>query len=62
MKGLTSKQHLFARVLLVVAIADSVIFYHISIGQDEWWFPIAATGMTLIALTVNLWFWWRYER
>jgi hypothetical protein len=64
LKGLTSKQSLFVRVLLVVAIADTVIFYALFRNRQlvTWQFAFAATTMTLIALTVNLLVWWKYQR
>jgi len=64
LKGLTSKQHLFARVLLVIAIANTVIFYALLRNPQlvTWQFAFAATAMTLISLTLNLEFWWKYQR
>jgi len=64
LKGLTSKQSLFVRVLLVVAIADTVIFYALLRNHQlvTWEFAFAATTMTLVALTVNLLVWWKYQR
>ncbi|HXY83586.1 MAG TPA: hypothetical protein VEH56_07670 [Candidatus Saccharimonadales bacterium] len=62
--GLTSKQHLFARVLLVVALANTVIFY-VLLRKSQlvtWQFAFAVTTMTLISLTLNLEFWWKYQR
>jgi hypothetical protein len=67
--GLTSKQHLFARVILVVTLANAAIFYNIfrnlQVLAVPWQFTevaISATAITLFALTVNLEFWWRYQR
>ncbi|HKM76197.1 MAG TPA: hypothetical protein VJZ32_07255 [Candidatus Bathyarchaeia archaeon] len=64
LKGLTSKQHLFARVILVVVIANTVIFYALLRNPQlvTWQFAFAATTMTLISLTVNLGVWWKYQR
>jgi hypothetical protein len=67
--GLTSKQHLFARVILVVTLANAAIFYNIfrnlQVLTVPWQFAefaVLATAVTLFALTVNLEFWWRYQR
>jgi polyferredoxin len=69
MKGLTSKQHLFIRVLLVVTLANAAIFYNIlrnlqvlTVTSQFAELAVLATAMTLFALTVNLEFWWRYQR
>jgi hypothetical protein len=69
MGGLTSKQHLFLRVILVVALANAAIFYSIFRNLEAlavpWRFAevaVLATISTLFALTVNLEFWWRYQR
>jgi hypothetical protein len=67
--GLTSKQHLFMRVILVVTLANAAIFYSIFRNLQAltvtWRFTevaVLATAVTLFALTVNLEFWWRYQR
>jgi hypothetical protein len=67
--GLTSKQHLFARVILVVTLANAAIFYNIfrnlqalTVTWQFAEFAVSATAITLFALTVNLEFWWRYQR
>jgi presenilin-like A22 family membrane protease len=69
LKGLTSKQHLFARVILVVTLANAAIFYNIFRNLQAltvtWQFTevaVLATAITLFVLTVNLEFWWRYQR
>ena len=69
MKGLTSKQHLFMRVILVVTLANAAIFYNIFLNRQvliatERFVELAvlATAVTLLALTVNLEFWWRFQR
>ena len=69
MKGLTSKQHLFMRVILVVTLANAAIYYSIFRNLQAltvtWQFAevaVLATAVTLFALTVNLEFWWRYQR
>jgi presenilin-like A22 family membrane protease len=69
MTGLTSKQHLFLRVILVVTLANAAIFYsifrHLQVLTVPWQFAevaVLATAITLFALTVNLEFWWRYQR
>ena len=67
--GLTSKQHLFLRVILVVTLANAAIFYNIfrnlqvlAVPLQFAEFTILTTAITLFALTVNLEFWWRYQR
>jgi len=69
MMGLTSKEHLFMRVILVVSLANVVIYYSIFRNLEAltvpWRFAevaVLATAITLFALTVNLEFWWRYQR
>ena len=66
MRGLTSKQHLLARVILVVTLANAAIFYNIfrnpQVVTVAWQFAeftVSATAVTLFALTVNLQFWWK---
>jgi hypothetical protein len=67
--GLTSKQHLFARVILVVTLANAAIFYNLFLNRQVVTVPlqfaefaVLATAVTLFALTVNLLFWWKYQR
>jgi len=67
--GLTSKEHLFMRVILVVALANAAIYYSIFRNLQAltvlWRFAevaVLATAITLFALTVNLEFWWRFQR
>jgi hypothetical protein len=67
MKGLTSKEHLFLRVLSVVAFINIVTFYVASLNMQSFianFFEnvAAITVLTLFVLTVNLVFWWRYMR
>jgi len=69
MSGLTSKQHLFMRVILVVTLANAAIYYsifrNIQVLTIPWKFDelaVLATAVTLFALIVNLEFWWRYQR
>jgi hypothetical protein len=67
MKGLTSKEHLFLRVLSVVAIIDAVTFYVASRNLQTFIANFAEvitliTVLTLFVLTINLEFWWRYLR
>ena len=69
MMGLTSKQHLFMRVVLVVSLANAAIFYNLFLNPQvvtvAWQFAefaVLATVITLFALTVNLLFWWKYQR
>jgi hypothetical protein len=67
MKGLTSKEHLFLRVLSVVAIIDAVTFYVASRNLQTFianFSEVIAliTVLTLFVLTINLEFWWRYLR
>ncbi|MGD0424109.1 MAG: hypothetical protein ABSA92_11715 [Candidatus Bathyarchaeia archaeon] len=67
--GLTSKQHLFARVYLVVILTNAAVFYSISRNPqavtssgEVWQIGAWVTIITLFVLTVNLEFWWRYQR
>jgi hypothetical protein len=67
MKGLTSKEHLFLRVLSVVAIIDAVTFYAASRNLQTLIANFSEvitliTVLTLFVLTINLEFWWRYLR
>jgi len=69
LKGLTSKQHLFMRVILVVTLANAAIYYNIFLNRQVLSMTgqfveiaVLATAITLFALTVNLEFWWRYQR
>jgi len=67
MKGLTSKEHLFLRVLSVVAIIDAVTFYVASRNLQTFIANFTQvitliTVLTLFVLTINLEFWWRYLR
>ena len=67
MKGLTSKEHLFLRVISVVTIINAVAFYAVSRDMqtfvDNFFETVALiTALTLFVLTVNLEFWWRYLR
>jgi hypothetical protein len=67
MKGLTSKEHLFLRVVSVVIYMNAVAFYNVSRYMQTFvanFFETVAfiTALTLIALTVTLEFWWRHFR
>jgi len=67
MKGLTSKEHLFLRVISVVTLINAVAFYNISRYMQTFvanFFETVAlmTVLTLFVLTINLEFWWRYLR
>ncbi len=67
MKGLTSKEHLFLRVLATVVFINAVAFYNASRYMQTFvanFFETVAliTVLTLFVLTVNLEFWWRYLR
>ena len=67
MKGLTSKEHLFLRVLSVVAVIDAVTFYVASRNLQTFIANFTEvitliTVLTLFVLTINLEFWWRYMR
>jgi hypothetical protein len=67
MKGLTSKEHLFLRVISVVTLINAVAFYAVSRDMQTFvpnFFETVAliTALTLFVLTVNLEFWWRYQR
>ncbi|HYW02063.1 MAG TPA: hypothetical protein VE862_11385 [Candidatus Acidoferrum sp.] len=67
MTGLTSKEHLFLRVISVVVVMNAAVFYAISRNLqtfDSDVFQAAAwiTAITVSVLTVHLLFWWRYER
>ena len=67
MKGLTSKERLFIRVLSVVAIINTVTFYAVSRNLQAFIANFTEvvtliTVLTLFVLTINLEFWWRYLR
>ena len=67
MTGLTSKEHLFLRVISVVIVMNAAVFYAISRNLEIFAsnvFEAAAwiTAITVSVLTVHLFFWWRYER
>jgi hypothetical protein len=69
LKGLTSKEHLFLRVLSVPVLIDGVGFFILSLHPEylssPWEFArfaVLLTALTLFVLSVNLWFWWRYLR
>ena len=67
MKGLTSKERLFLRVLSVVAIIDAVTFYAASRNLQTFIASFTEvitliTVLTLFVLTINLEYWWRYSR
>ena len=67
MKGLTSKEHLFLRVIGVVIYINAVAFYAVSRYMQTFvgnFFETVAliTALTLLVLTVTLEFWWRYQR
>jgi hypothetical protein len=67
LKGLTSKEHLFLRVLSVVATIDAVTFYAASRNLQTLIANFTEvitliTVLTLFVLTINLEFWWRYLR
>jgi hypothetical protein len=69
LKGLTSKEHLFLRVLSVVFLIDGVGFFilsrHPEYLSSPWEFArfaVLLTALTLFVLSVNLEFWWRYLR
>ena len=66
-KGLTSKEHLFLRVLSVVAIMDAVTFYVASRNLQTLIANFTEvitliTVLTLFVLTIHLEFWWRCLR
>jgi hypothetical protein len=67
MKGLTSKEHLFLRVISVVTLINAVAFYNVSRYMQTFvanFFETVAliTALTLVVLAVNLEFWWRSLR
>ena len=67
MKGLTSKEHLFLRVLSVVTLINAVAFYNVARYMQTFvanFFETVAliTALTFFVLIVNLEFWWRYLR
>ncbi|MGA3406935.1 MAG: hypothetical protein ABSD49_14490 [Candidatus Bathyarchaeia archaeon] len=67
MKGLTSKERLFLRVLSVVAIIDAVTFYAASRNLQTFIANFTEvttliTVLTLLVLTIQLEYWWRYSR
>jgi len=57
------------RVILVVTLANAAIYYSIfrnlQVLTAPWQFAevaVLANAITLFALTVNLEFWWKYQR
>jgi len=67
MKGLTSKEHLFLRVLALVTLINADAFYNVSRYMQTFvanFFEVVAfiTALTVLALAVVLEFWWRYFR
>ena len=67
LKGLTSKEHLFLRVLSTVAFIDAAVFYAISRNMRHFIsnfseVVVLTTGLTLFVLTIQLLFWWKYLR
>ena len=67
MKGLTSKEHLFLRVISVVTLINAVAFYNVARYMQTFvnnFFETITliTALTLFVLAVNLEFWWRYLR
>ena len=67
LKGLTSKEHLFLRVLSTVIFINAVVFYNASRYMQTFvanFFEVIAftTGLTLFVLTIQLLFWWKYLR
>ena len=67
MKGLTSKERLFLRVLATVLVINAVVFYAASRNMQTFvanFFEVIAftTGLTVFVLTIQLLFWWRYLR
>ena len=67
MKGLTSKEHLFLRVLSVVIVMNIAVFYTISRNLQSFisnFFEAVAciTALTFFVELVQLEFWWRYLR
>ena len=67
MKGLTSKERLFLRILSTVLFINAVVFYNASRYMQIFvanFFEVIAftTGLTLFVLTIQLLFWWKYLR
>ena len=67
MKGLTSKERLFLRILSTVLVINTVVFYAASRYMQTFvanFFEVIAfiTGLTLFVLTIQLQFWWKYLR
>jgi hypothetical protein len=66
MMGLTSKEHLYLRIVSIVVIINALVFYAISrnVAFVSNLFEAAAldTALMLLVLVVNVEFWWRYLR
>jgi hypothetical protein len=67
MLGLTSKEHLYLRVLSIVTIINAVTFYVASRNLQSFIANFTEvitmiTVLTLFVLIVNLEFWWRLLR
>jgi membrane protein YdbS with pleckstrin-like domain len=67
MLGLTSKEHLFLRVISVVTLINAVAFYNVSRYMQTFvanFFEVVAfiTALTILALAATLEGWWRYFR
>jgi len=65
--GFTSKEHLFLRVLSVVAVIDAVTFYvasrNLQIFISNFFETVTLiTILTLFVLIAHLEFWWKYQR
>jgi hypothetical protein len=66
MLGLTSKEHLYLRIVSIVVIINALVYYAMSrnVAFASNLFEAAAllTALTLVVLVVNVEFWWRYLR
>ena len=55
--------HLMARTLLVVLLTNAVVFYHLINNPKAvtWSFALSVTAIELLAMFLNVEFWWRYR-
>ena len=66
MMGLTSKEHLYLRIVSIVVIINALVFYtmsrNLAFVSNLFEAAVLLTALTLVVLVVNVEFWWRYLR
>jgi heme/copper-type cytochrome/quinol oxidase subunit 2 len=66
MKGLTSKEHLYLRIVSIAVIINALVFYamsrNLAFVSNLFEAAVLLTSLTLVVLVVNVEFWWRYLR